>query len=214
MGTSRMLLRGIASNRQSRCMGTILMAVLAVLMARPAISQARPAAQNQATLRFSVTDCWGNPIQTAVIYVISRGGTTAILHYPDERGASVSPGSYTVIAESPGFSKAAKFIQADQQPRTVSFCLTLDPIEMTGGERGSTLSGSIAKKLVPDRPASVQLEAVYSDFTASTLVDEKGSFSFADLQPGRYHLVIFSGGQLKHSLDVDVPLFGVEVTIE
>jgi hypothetical protein len=209
-----MLLRGIATNRQSRCMGAILMVVLALFMAGPAIPQPGPAAPNQAPLRFSVTDCWGNPIQTAVIHVISRGGTTAILHYPDERDASVPPGSYTVIAESPGFSKAAKFIQADRQPRTVSFCLTLDPIETTGGERGSSLSGSIAKKLVSELPASVRLEGVYTDFTATTPVDEKGSFSFADLQPGRYHLMFFSGGLLKKSRDVDVRPFETEVTIE
>ncbi len=55
---------------------------------------------------------------------------------------------------------------------------------------------------------------VYSDFNATAVVDEKGGFSFGDLEAGRYHLMIFGDGQLKHSRDIDVLAYPSKVVIE
>jgi len=55
---------------------------------------------------------------------------------------------------------------------------------------------------------------VYSDFNATAVVDEKGGFSFEDLKPGRYRLMLLGDGQLKHSQDIDVRDYSSKVTIE
>lgn len=167
------------------------------------------------SLQLSITDCWGHSVAPATITVTSAGGTVAIVHYPDARHVSVAPGSYTVIIEAPGYTASAKRLDTRQQQGVVPICLVASSIELPG-PRPSSLTGNVERKLLTGQGqiAWIRLVGLYSEVNRTSVVDDKGDFSFAELQPGRYRVMFFLGGELRQSRDIDVRAYTNKIRID
>lgn len=165
-------------------------------------------------LRFAVTDCWGQLITPVRIQIISPAGTTAVVSYPQVERAWVLPGRYTVIASADSFSPTAVTVVAGHgQINAVMLCLSLSPIELPGGP-GASLRGTVGKESRDDGEGLwVRLTAIYSDLNIATFVNEDGSFTFKDLQPGKYRVTLFRRGQVVESRELDVRHSGSEVAL-
>jgi hypothetical protein len=172
------------------------------------------AAPNAVGVEFFVSDGWGNPVRAALIRAISAGGPERILQYPERSRAELEPGSYRLVVEALGFRILTKTIEIVRGPVMVPLCLSIAPIEVAGRDRYPNLVGRVAKSLVGKQPSWVRLIAVYSEANMTAIIDTSGSFSFQAIQPGRYRLMLFSRGELKRDLPIEVLALNTSVAIE
>lgn len=99
--------------------------------------------------------------------------------------SSLPKGSYTIVAHVPGFqTKALGTYVNDDQTNNLNFALKA---------QGCPFSGIVSMRN-SEEPISEALVRIFAGYNliAETQTDARGSFSFDDVPPGNYHLVVHS----------------------
>lgn len=190
----------------------LLLAALALFLVHMEAAPQRPAAP-RSTVRFIVTDGWGVQVRGARIQVIHASGDQKSVYYPEDRSFVAEPGTYTVVVSADVFLTLATQITVGHEDMFKPLCMRLSEIEAPAS-RAPSLAGKIGKSFLNGDPNWVRLVGLYCDFNGVAMVDKAGSFFFSRLQPGRYQLMLFAGGELRTSRLVDVRLFETNVKIE
>lgn len=163
---------------------------------------------------FAVTDCWGNPLNSATISVtsIESQATRERLDYPNEKALHLREGFYHVLAESQGFFPSSSVVRVSQGDFELRNCLTLAPVE--GDTPPATkLDGSVAESVGQRAGSWARLVEIYSSTSISVPIDPQGHFSASLLQPGRYLLLILNAKRIIAQKEIDVRGQAVEVNI-
>jgi hypothetical protein len=175
------------------------------------------AQSNQSTrnVSFAITDCWGNPVPSAIIHIssIEPQSIRERLVYPAETRTVLRQGRYHALIEAQGFFPYSSVFQVSDADLEHRSCLTLAPIEGTIRPR-IILKGSVSAELTrKDRSLWTRLVGLYSNIDVTASVDNEGHFSFLMLQPGRYLVLLMdaSGIRIQKQLDVREPATAVNL---
>ena len=167
------------------------------------------------SVSFVVTDCWGNSLPEATKIEITSVAAQSFylrLAYPAEKSVSLLPGRYHVLIESRDFFSASSINDFSGHDVEVRSCLTLAPVEgVTIPE--AHLNGVIHS--AGSQPAGfwTRLVGLYSSVSVTAPVNSKGEFSFVELQPGHYLLLVFDRNGLAAQREVDVHALGTSVIV-
>ena len=156
-------------------------------------------ASGQATFTGKVLDPAGNPVTGALVRFEKDGASTAVQSAAGGTftSASLTPGSYTVIAEATGFSQAVLPNQALSAPST-SVLLVLGPNgAKTGGHFSGHVKGSNGEA-VPDAVVTfTSMAKVAAPPTTKVITSggaDAGSFDSGSLPAGDYTIEIGKPG--------------------
>jgi hypothetical protein len=154
----------------------------------------------------SITDCWGNSIQSANVHIASIGPQALYerITYPSTSAFRLRPGRYHALVEAKGFFSSSQIIDVGDNDLELRACLTLAPIEGTTRPM-VRVNGDVADGIRENQQALwVRLIGLYSDANSTAAVDSKGRFTFADVRPGRYLIILMGTGGTRATKEVDV----------